>query len=381
MDLKQKKIEYLKKVNPRIEQIDRFMSKEYFKGIEANNYGWTSDPNFGFVHKNAIRHDGVDHSLTYYHYDKSGSRISPNYPSHEARISSYGNSYTHCDQVNDEETWQEYLGGFIGERIKNYGVGGYSVYQAYLRMLKTQKAHPTKYIIFNIYCDDHFRNLDSIRSRIRMHVDAPAGFPIPHLKVNLEKGTCTPVENRYKTMEDLRKLTDESFFIKTYLEDPLLDMLIRLKEQKEVERADPSLGFPVFRYDSDKALKAYREKAFLATDQVLRWIEEYIERENKSLILVLSYPITDVRNDILGKPSWDQKFLDKLKDKPYPVINLREEHVKDFDKYSIGVEEYLKMFFNGHYSPKGNFFAAECLRNCVIEHLDPSPRIIHNKAF
>jgi len=34
-----------------------------------------------------------------------------------------GDSFTHCDQVSDGETWQEFLASHIREPVKNFGVG------------------------------------------------------------------------------------------------------------------------------------------------------------------------------------------------------------------------------------------------------------------
>ena len=56
------------------------------------------------------------------------------------------------------------MAAHIQEPIRNYGVGGYGVYQAYLRMLKVEKADPVRHVILNIWDDDHYRNLDSWRS-------------------------------------------------------------------------------------------------------------------------------------------------------------------------------------------------------------------------
>ena len=35
-----------------------------------------------------------------------------------------------CYQVSDGETWQEYLAAHLDEPIRNFGMGGYGVYQA-----------------------------------------------------------------------------------------------------------------------------------------------------------------------------------------------------------------------------------------------------------
>ena len=76
------------------------------------------------------------------------------------RINTYGDSFTQCHQVSDSETWQEYLAGHLGEPIRNFGMGGFGVYQAYRRMIREEQTdHGAKYLIFYIWGDDHVRSL------------------------------------------------------------------------------------------------------------------------------------------------------------------------------------------------------------------------------
>ena len=61
------------------------------------------------------------------------------YKDKPCRINTYGNSFTLCHQVSDGETWQEYLAGHLGEPIRNFGMGGFGVYQAYRRMVREEQ--------------------------------------------------------------------------------------------------------------------------------------------------------------------------------------------------------------------------------------------------
>ncbi len=176
-------------------EVDRFLLKNVELDINENNSGWTFDPDLGFILKNSIRQDGVEGSKTFYHYTDRGARLSPNFPTEKPRINTYGDSFTHCDQVSDGETWQEYLGAHLAEPLGNYGVGGYSVYQAYLRMLKIENQDSADYVIFNIWSDDHFRSLDWIRGRIRNRRVSPCSFTLPYLLVNLAAGKVEEAPN------------------------------------------------------------------------------------------------------------------------------------------------------------------------------------------
>lgn len=124
------------------ESIDAFLKLDYHQRYDTQGYGWTYDVEVGWVLVDSVRADGIDGSNTFYHYEPTGCRRRINFPEKEARIHTYGNSFTHCDQVSDGETWQEYLAAHLQEPIENYGIGGYSVYQAYRRMLKVEKDHP-----------------------------------------------------------------------------------------------------------------------------------------------------------------------------------------------------------------------------------------------
>ena len=157
--------DYFERLLPTRAQVERFLDKQvYLHDRDRNNSGRTYHPTLGFVLKDARLKDGLHESYTLTTIDKTGARTRLNLPNVAPRINSYGNSFTMCCQVNNGETWQEYLGAHLDEPIANYGVGGYSVYQAYLRMLLVEEQCPADCIILNIWEDDHYRSLDAWKS-------------------------------------------------------------------------------------------------------------------------------------------------------------------------------------------------------------------------
>src|SRR5215472_2843389 len=52
-----------------------------------------------------------------YSYEASGARRMTLYPDKACRINTYGDSFTHGDQVSDGETWQERLGAHLCEPV------------------------------------------------------------------------------------------------------------------------------------------------------------------------------------------------------------------------------------------------------------------------
>ena len=192
-------------------------------------------PEFGWLLRDAYFRDGVNKSISVYHFEKpDGERIMINYAGKPCRINTYGNSFTQCHQVSDHETWQEVLAAHLQEPVKNFGIGGWSVYQAYLRMLKEEKRTPAKYIIFNIYSDDHYRNLDAWRNiRVNKH-EQFIEPPLPFMKVDLKNRTNSEHPNPTPRKEDFYKLCDLEETYEIFKDDFVTR--IRIAHNKSDER-------------------------------------------------------------------------------------------------------------------------------------------------
>ena len=50
------------------------------------------------------------------------------------------------------------------------------------------------------------------------------------------------------------------------------------------------------------------------------------------------------------------------------VVQLR-----DFEKYRLPYDQYMKQYFIGHYNPRGNHFFAFSIKDQVVEWLEPKP--------
>jgi len=67
-------------------------------------------------------------------FDQYTSRKTPSVSPDDALISLYGGSYTLGAEVNDDQTWQYYLEQTSGEKVMNYGVGGFGTDQAIFKL-------------------------------------------------------------------------------------------------------------------------------------------------------------------------------------------------------------------------------------------------------
>lgn len=362
----------------RIIQFTEAMSPE--ESMRRSN-GWTYDSELGWIHCNAVHSNGVDGSKTFYHYESDGARKISHFPNHPSRIHAYGNSFTHCDQVSDGETWAEYLAAHLQEPIRNYGVGGYGVYQAYRRMLKVEKTHSADFIILNIYDDDHYRNLDAWRS-IRVGARSQCGFTLPHLRVNVKEDRCDQIENLLRTPEEVFKLRDEAYLLQTFKDDPVLRWVLATRSGDQITQSTVNSIAAVFGISMDQikagtlaqqVRRIHIEAALYATKRIVGWTEDFVRNTGKKLMIIQSFSGGNIANDLAGKPRFDQSFVEWLRDKPYPVIDMRDVFGQEYRTYKVGIDSFLKRYYNGHHTPAGNFFAAWALKDAVSKWLDPAP--------
>jgi len=360
---------YLESIIPTREMVDRY--------VNPDRGGY--DPEIGWVPGNAVRGGSVHGSKGFYSYEPGGQRRVVHFPERQSRVHTYGDSFTHCDQVSDGETWQEFLAAHLQEPIYNYGIGGHSVYQAYRRMRRTEPQASAEYIVINIYTDDHYRNLDSWRS-IRMGI--PERWTLPHLRVDVEKGTFDEVENSNPRPEDVYRLCDPDYVWDTYRNDPTLRAVLARKAGSDVTRQQVQAVADGFGLSLDRVAglepetqvtRLHTEAALFASRCVLEIAEDYARTAGKKLMVVLSFPRQFVAADLQGRPRYDQTFLDWLATRDFPVADLRGAFGREFAHWGPDVDAYLDRYYIGHHTPAGNFFTAWAIKGAVCDWLDPKP--------
>jgi len=371
--------QYLKNILYTKKEVDDWLAGKAFPFAKYSS-------EFGWLLPNARFRDGVDDSISTYTYGEYDERIMINYIGKPCRINTYGNSFTQCHQVSDGETWQEVLAAHLQEPIRNFGVGGWSVYQGYLRMLREERRAPAEYIIFNIYDDDHFRNLDSWRNiRVKKHVRFIEPT-LPYVKVNVKEKSCVAHLNPCPTPESVYNLCDLDWVYQTLKDDFALQIMLAHLNAKTTNPSQSYIDLMNLatthgintRIDSNQTLednadKLHKEAALFSTQCIVEKIETFAKANNKKVLYVLSYPASPIAEYIEKGMRWDQPFIDFMKSKNLPFIDLLDAHVREFSQFKTGSKEYLKRYFIGHYNPLGNFFCAYAIKNKLVEMLEPKP--------
>ena len=350
--------------------------------------GESYDGQLGWLFADRRVKHGVDGSISTYRY--AGARRTIMYGDNPCRINTYGNSFTHCDQVSDGETWQEVLAAHLCEPLRNFGIGGYSVYQAYLRMVREETRTPARYIIFNIYDDDHYRNLHGWRN-IRLGYTtgmwpAVLGSTMPYVVANPATRQFTEFKNPCPTPESVRNLSDFDWVFERFKDDFVLKIVLAQSDPGArslqatydvIEELAREHGLQVSIETPEElkrtAAELYTRAALFATMRIVEKIEHYASAQGKQVLFVLSYGQRNAAKVLKTGERFDQSLLDFLNQKRLPYVDLMEAHGRDFAQFNLTVDEYIRRYWIGHYNPLGNFFQAFAIKDKLVELLDPKP--------
>jgi hypothetical protein len=364
---------------------------ERFLDDSASNWA-RFDPELGYVLGNSSPRDGIDGTRTISTAgDPTGARTASLYAGRPCRINTYGNSFTLCHQVSDGETWQEYLAGHLGEPVRNFGMGGYGVYQSYRRMVREEQTdHAAENLIFYIWGDDHIRSLLRCRHAIiRRNWDHDGGRMFhnnywANVEMNLETGRLEERPNRVASREGLRRMSDPEAMVSLLEDDLALRMMafvagwVRDVDREAVRRLAQILAEPPPDFtDREVAVRGVerilQEYGFEATRHILGLARVFAEANGKNLLVVLFDPYAVLPELIETGRRRDQEIVDFLSDGGFRVFDMNLVHLADFEQFDLSLEEYMKRYFIGHYSPIGNHFFAYAIREAVVGMLDPKP--------
>ena len=346
------------------------------------------DPELGYVLRDIMMKDGLDDCYTLAHYESGGQRRMLQFADQVCRMNTYGDSFTQCHQVSDGETWQEYLSAHLGEPIRNFGIGGYGVYQAYRRARRIESGTlGSEYIILNIFYDGHVRSIDSSR-RVRTfpmgtHVKDEIMFhatPWAHVRYNLEAGQWTECPSLCPTPASLRALCDPIQMYETFKNDQVIRLCVLMQGGRVRELGDLQVLAEVLELDVDLANVDHAQNdatilhmayALRSTEYVLDLVQEWIAAEGKKLLVLLSYGYAKVRAAVTGKPRFDQSLIDYLDHNKILYVDSMQSHVDDYQSFCITLQQYIDRFYVGHYNPMGNHFFAFAVKNAIVNWLTP----------
>jgi hypothetical protein len=379
------------RVVPR-ETIDRFLDPK--ARVWARYH-----PEYGYLLRDSFLRDGVDGARSLARYEVSGQRRQVNFADDPCRINTYGDSFTQGHQVSDGETWQEALAAHFCEPIRNFGIGGFGVYQACRRMREVESGPlGAPYVVLNLWGDDHHRSIyawrwlsfpdDALKGKydVMFHSN-----PWDHVRLTDDGGSLVEHPSACPTPESLYNLCDADWVIDHFGSDDITYALAafhsgRVADEVPMDRLAAACGATPRLHGSetevrDSVWRLLNEYALRAGALVIDQAREFVLSQDKKLFVLLSHPRGSVWRHCEGKTAedvcdldWHPKgFQDRLLRMGLPVFDTVEAHVTDFKFFRCTALEYVDRLYIGHYSPVGNNFFAFAVKEPLRAWLDPPP--------
>jgi len=386
--------EFLNKAVLRRKDVDKF--------LDGKSEQWACfDSELGYRLRDSAVRDGIDGALSFASFEKGGQRKMVNYADGKCRVNTYGDSFTYCQEVSDGETWQEILAAHFGEPIRNFGIGGYGVYQAYRRMVREENTNQSaEYVILNVFDDDHYRNLhkwrwvvcgvwrDAIRKQDgktlrQINKGMLHANPWVHLRIDPETGDIIEKANPYPTGKSLYRLCDEEHVYENFKDDLVVQIAMarktgRFEFDSEIRRLCKLYGIEGdFNNERDCKRIAddlYTRCAIDCSIYTIKKAVDFAKKKNKKLMIVLSYGEPNCVRFLKTGKRFDDGFIKFLKDNGILYVDSLTKHAAEFKKFNIPVEQYVKRFYNiAHHTPLGNHFFAYAIKDEIVEWLSPTP--------
>jgi hypothetical protein len=280
-------------------------------------------------------------------------------------ISSFGDSYTHCTDVEDDESWQHYISEILEADAYNFGTGGYGTDQAYLKYLEVAPRLKTDIVVIGLTPE----NINRIVNVYRPFYFSRTGIKMPKPRFVLEGGYLRLIENPLRGPDEMGKLTDPDFVLSLGRNDWWFN-----------RDEYPVLGFPYLKILLNKrvwleAVHGKMKGTEVDDTQPRPWVNLWEDEAASSLMYaILDSFIGEIRSRgsvpvvmiSAMKPDVFHKFMTG-KD-PLPVELIKEYcAVKDcacFDAVEVIASRVSRMeeipaLYRVHVGPEGNRMIAE----------------------
>lgn len=328
-----------------------------FQGFVNRNYdallGWEPPPN---AHADKPGPTGVAWSLN---TDERGVRINPGQTG-PATISIYGDSFTFCDEVSDDQTWGHYLSQLTGTGVDNWGVGGYGTDQAFLRLKRNLPEQHTDIVVLAVFSENINRIMNNFRPFYSFSSGIKFGFkPMLYQQDGNWRWMPNPLQQTEppQNMQPYRQAFDEAR--KT-------DFWYKHNQGRPKSQFPYSLALAnaVYYYLFDNKINLYKvAEAKARMDHLIQEFVQLSRTENFKPVLLFIPQARDLYSFHKDGSYWYSDYIPHLRAMPdlqgMPIIDLLE-HPFDAEKFNT-------IPFHYHASPYGN----KVIADVMYEQLKP----------
>jgi len=331
--------------------LNKLLENQSTYGEYSSDLGW------------AIKNHGISPLFKSNSQGIRGDReYSLNPPQHVVRISTFGDSFTHGDEVKNKQTWQEKLNSLDPNlEVLNFGVNGYGLDQSFLRYQKDGIKFNSHIVFIGFLSENILRNINVFRPFYMPNTGVVLGkpyFTLANDKLQLHQNPFEEL-SQYKQLLDhpdevLPKLGMHDYFFKSRYKNGFFDFLPSFRLLKmtsyELLNRDKILDFDENSYP------------FRLTAKIFDLFYQTVKLNNSFPIIVIFPGKKDI---IVYRKDKTKRYSDLLSyfdTKGYLYIDI-------YDAFHIyGNNMPIKdLFINYHYSPLGNELVAKYIRQYLYE--------------
>lgn len=349
--------------------LDRFMA-----------HGW--DTELGWIRKANTEHDEIGHRgiRTRYHIDEDGARVNPGFQDLKPFAVAYGDSYTFCRQVNDNQTWPHFLSQSLNANVCNKGVGNYGLDQALLRAEREAPAN-AKVLIMGVVPETICR-VHSVWKNFSEYGNVFAFKPRFSLTKNgVLELIPNPVPSRdwfFRIPEILPRLKQNDFFFEKKFQRDILHFSYIWRLARTWSRNGPLIIAALKDKMSNDGKRAFCQVMERNIDTTATL---YSEPEPRALIEAITHRFAQTARDLGAEPvllmlpqlydlprlrkgdAYYRPFLEEMS-KVIHVVDLGPVLVNDNNDSN----NYIDDRFGGHLTARGNALVADTLHTYLMEH-------------
>jgi hypothetical protein len=335
-------------------------------------------------------------SVVTYSTDEYGSRVCPakeRDPDADLTVSTYGDSYCFCREVDNDETFQNYLAGELDTHVANYGGGNYGLDQALMRLERQYPDDPTDHVFVVVTASSIARILS-----VWKHYQEFGNILAVKPRYVLEDGDLRRVESPVDEKEDLLDLESKAEYLREYdfhyehwfephfASRPYTTDFLEKSEhiryaaytagkelERRLERSIPGIDFDLAQTHSALRLERprvrYHERLFdtheYLFDALIERFVDYADEQGFEPTFVMVQQLRYATYESEHGPIYGD-LMDRL-DERYDDLTTIDmaTHLspEDGDVESL----YVERGEGGHYSPETNAEIAQVLADVVEE--------------
>ncbi|HEX6884005.1 MAG TPA: hypothetical protein VF530_11535 [Planctomycetota bacterium] len=336
------------------------------KMVQEPRGTWAFDVELGWTwRRSALSEEGV------YVTNALGARgpreYAPLPPQGVRRILTFGDSFTHCDEVGNAETFQAQLEGLEpGLEVLNFGVSSYGSDQAWLRYRRDGKDLGAEVVCLGLMLENIGRNVNRYRPLWSTFTGACLAKPRFVLGPD---GAPALLPQPFATREELHaaildgsvlaRVAEHEYWLgRPTIPTGSLSSLVRLAG-----------GYLAYRQRSPERL--WRDPAgepFRVTLAILEGFHREALADGARLAPILIFPAKeDLREHALaGKPYWGA-LLAELDRRGVPYLDLIEP-LAAAARAQPEDPPGRRLYVDGHLSAQGNAVVAQALREWLAAH-------------